>query len=548
MADLTLGPMLRYASDTEATVWLETDRRCEVEILGHRASTFHVAGHHYAIVTITGLQPASSTEYEVWLDDKQRWPPTPSSFPASRIRTLNRDGPLELVFGSCRVTAPNEPPYTLSPDEHELGFGIDALHALALRMRDQNPETWPHMLLLLGDQVYADEVSPETVEFIRAQRDVHEPPGEEVADFEEYTQLYREAWSQPPLRWLLSTIPTAMIFDDHDVHDDWNTSEAWIEQMRARPWWHERITAALSSYWIYQHLGNLTPAELQNDPFLHQVMEANDAAPLLRAFAADAEREGGGSLWSFSRDLAGTRLVVLDGREGRVLSGGRREMLDEREWSWVEQQLTGEFDHVLIANTLPVLLAPTLHYLEAWSEAVCNGAWGKLPIPLGERLRQALDLEHWAAFEGSFRRLIELVRDLGAGRHGRAPASVVFLGGDVHQAYLHEVAFRRAAGVRSAVYQAVCSPFRNPLDRRERTLLTAGRRSRLLSWVVRRLAQAAGVKDPEIRWRLVQEPTFDNQLATLRLDRRHASLTIERTKPGDESRPQLETSLDRRLT
>lgn len=56
------------------------------------------------------------------------------------------------------------------------------------------------------------------------------------------------------------------------------------------------------------------------------------------------------------------------------------------------------------------------------------------------------------------------------------------------------------------------------------------------------------MKDPEIRWRLVQEPTFDNQLATLRLDRRHASLTIERTKPGDESRPQLETSLDRRLT
>ncbi|MGI8413676.1 MAG: alkaline phosphatase D family protein [Solirubrobacteraceae bacterium] len=547
MADLVLGPMLRYASDTEVTVWVEADCRCVVEILGHRASTFRVAGHHYAVVAVTGLPPASSTEYEVRLDGERRWPPQGSGFPASRVRTLPRDGPLQLVFGSCRVTAPHEPPYTLSPDEHELGLGVDALYALALRMRDQNPELWPQMLLLLGDQVYADEVSPETVELIRARRDVREPPGEEVADFEEYTQLYREAWSQPPLRWLLSTIPTAMIFDDHEVHDDWNTSEAWIEQMRARPWWHERITAALSSYWVYQHLGNLTPAELQQDPLLHRVMEADDAAPLLQAFAADAEREGGGSLWSFSRDLAGTRLVVLDGREGRLLSGERREMLDEQEWSWVENQLTGEYDHVLIANTLPVLLAPNLHYLEAWSEAVCAGAWGKLAIPLGELLRQALDLEHWAAFESSFRRLVEVVRDLGAGRRGPAPASIVFLGGDVHQAYLHEVAFRRSAGMRSAVYQAVCSPFRNPLDRRERTLLTAARHSRLLSWVVRGLAHAAAVEDPQIRWRLVQEPTFDNQLATLRLHGRHAWLTIECTRPGAGSGSRLEISLDRQL-
>ena len=34
-----------------------------------------------------------------------------------------------------------------------------------------------------------------------------------------------------------------MIFDDHDVHDDWNTSSAWLEEMRAKPWWDERITA-----------------------------------------------------------------------------------------------------------------------------------------------------------------------------------------------------------------------------------------------------------------------------------------------------------------
>ncbi|MGW1633884.1 hypothetical protein, partial [Streptomyces anthocyanicus] len=30
------------------------------------------------------------------------------------------------------------------------------------------------------------------------------------------------------VRWLLSTVPSCMIFDDHDVIDDWNTSAAWL--------------------------------------------------------------------------------------------------------------------------------------------------------------------------------------------------------------------------------------------------------------------------------------------------------------------------------
>jgi len=44
-------------------------------------------------------------------------------------------------------------------------------------MRGQDIDRWTNMLLLLGDQVYADEVSPETAEFIRAHRDVSKPTG-----------------------------------------------------------------------------------------------------------------------------------------------------------------------------------------------------------------------------------------------------------------------------------------------------------------------------------------------------------------------------------
>ena len=61
---LVLGPLLRYAGESEATVWLETDRACEVEVLGRRARTFQVAGHHYAIVVIEELAPDSVQEYD----------------------------------------------------------------------------------------------------------------------------------------------------------------------------------------------------------------------------------------------------------------------------------------------------------------------------------------------------------------------------------------------------------------------------------------------------------------------------------------------------
>ena len=42
----------------------------------------------------------------------------------------------------------------------------------------------------------------------------------------------RRAGPSPTIRWLFSTVSTAMIFDDHDVHDDWNISAAWLEEMR----------------------------------------------------------------------------------------------------------------------------------------------------------------------------------------------------------------------------------------------------------------------------------------------------------------------------
>jgi len=542
--DLVLGPLLRHVDATEATVWVETDAPCAVTILDTTEPTFTVAGHHYALLILEGLTPGATVEYGVALDGVEVWPADGDQ--GGIIRPPGRDDRLTLAFGSCRVSLPHHPPYSLTKDEDKSGREVDALAALAHRMAYEPPEHWPDALLLGGDQVYADEVSPAIAARIAQRRDPSLGAGTEVADFEEYTWLYAEAWSDPALRRLLAVVPSAMIFDDHDVHDDWNTSGTWEREMRAKDWWEERILGAYVSYWIYQHLGNLSPAELREHALFQEVRgSTEDVSPILRRWAREARDEVAGTRWSFTRDFGRTRMVVLDTRAGRIVADDAdRQMLSPEQWSWVSAQLTGDVDHLLIASTLPLLLAPGLHALEGWNEAVCAGAWGSAAAKVGEKIRQGLDLEHWSAFRTSFAHLVDELRAVGAGERGAPPASIVVLSGDVHHAYLAEAGFPRAAGVRSAVVQAVCSPIRNPLDHNERRMLRSAL-SRPAHAVASVLARAAGVREPPVRWRFPEPPTFDNQIATLTLDGRAARLRIERTDPAEWQDPRLHVSLDR---
>ena len=548
MPNLVLGPLLRHIGEHDATVWVETDAPCEVEVLGHRARTFHVEGHHYGLVVVEGLEPGRLHEYEVTLDGERAWPEAGTAFPPSVVRTIGDDHDLRLLFGSCRVSVPHEPPYTLLPEEDERGRGLDALHAYACRMHEQPPEEWPRGIFFVGDQVYADEVSPRTLEFIRSRRDTSIPPGEEVADFEEYTRLYLESWQDPVIRWFLSTVSSAMLFDDHDVHDDWNISDDWVARMRQQPWWDERITGAFMSYWLYQHLGNLSPGELAEDEVLARVREADDGGPFLREFALQADRQTKGRRWSFCRDLGRTRLIGVDCRAGRVVEEGERLMLDDEEWEWLCGKTEGDFDHLLLAMADPYLLAPSLHDLQAWNEAVCGGAWGETAAKLGERVREGLDLDHWASFPRGFTRLTNLLTEVAQGKlaDGDAPATIVALSGDVHNAYLAEVGFRRGTRARSRVFQAVCSPIRNPLDPKERhaqRFATTG----VARLIGRAMRASAGVRPPGIRWRIERGPSFDNQIATLELDGRRAHLQVERPVARDGGRPELETVFDYEL-
>ncbi|MEU2620928.1 alkaline phosphatase D family protein [Streptomyces sp. NPDC007157] len=525
MAGLRLGPLLRYTDGSSATVWVETSRPCTAEVrcpdgAGGSTSTFQVAGHHYALVPVTGLTPGTSTPYEVVLDGTRVWPLPGSPFPAPVIRAPAEGDELRVTFGSCRWAAP--------PADGQDPVGPDALDSLAARVAAGGER--PDVLLLLGDQVYADETSAATHHWLAARRDLSEPPGAEVADYEEYTRLYYESWLDPEVRWLLSTVPSCMIFDDHDVMDDWNTSAAWLADVRATPWWQERLLSGLMSYWVHQHLGNLSPAELAADPLYTAVCASPDGTDELRAFAARADTDPSSVRWSYRRDFGRVRLLMVDTRAARVLDEGNRAMLDPGEAEWLREQALADresYDHLLVGTSLPWLLPHLIHDLETWDAALCRGERGARWAGFGERLRRAADLEHWAAFPVSFAELAGLIARTGSGPG--APASICVLSGDVHHAYVAEPVWPAGTGPAARVLQLTCSPVHNSVPPTIRVGFRFGW-SALARFLGRRFTRHGRCARPPVTWRKRGGPWFGNQLMTLTLHGRSARLRLERAR------------------
>jgi hypothetical protein len=239
--------------------------------------------------------------------------------------------------------------------------------------------------------------------------------------------------------------------------------------------------------------------------------------------------------------------VAVDSRAGRDVTPGARKMVEPGEWDWIASKVAGDFDHLLIASSVPVFLTHGLHFLEAWDEAGADGAWGRRLEGLAERLRQGGNMDHWASFGESFAAMTELLREVATGEHGRAPETVVLLSGDVHHCYLAEIGFPRGTGARSCVWQVVCSAYRKDLARGEKVAMRLGNSD--LGWAVTRaLARAAGVADPCVGWRMHHHPTYNNQVATLELGPGHASVRVETTVDSHWTDPRLSTVFEQELT
>ena len=181
------------------------------------------------------------------------------------------------------------------------------------------------------------------------------------------------------------------------------------------------------------------------------------------------------------------------------------------------------FNHVIYATSLPGV--PRAR--DALPRGVRRGGLrGRLGLVGGAAHRRA-------AAPGARPRALAGVRELvprawrtcssgsAAGpRGGDPPASVVLLSGDVHHAYLAEVGFPDGSDARAPVYQAVCSPLRNPLDSNERRDDPSSRcRAPARALARRARARRAKVGDPRTTWDIGDGPWFDNQVGGLVLRR-----------------------------
>src|SRR5947207_314344 len=72
----------------------------------------------------------------------------------------------------------------------------------------------------------------------------------------ERADLDRARVALPAVRRVLANVPAYMIFDDHDVTDDWNLTARWRDRVHASPAGRRIIANALAAYWAFQGWGN----------------------------------------------------------------------------------------------------------------------------------------------------------------------------------------------------------------------------------------------------------------------------------------------------
>ena len=402
--------------------------------------------------------------------------------------------------------------------------------------RDERDE-WPDLLFLLGDQVYVDEGSPRRASQIRARRDTERAAGRGGPRLRGvHLALPRESWRDPLIRWLFSTVSISMVWDDHDMSDDWNISRSWLEEMqRQAPGGTSARSAASSSYWIYQHIGNLSPRELDENEVYARCAAASDATERAARVGEEIDVDRRRDALELLPRLRRGPGDFMDSARRRVLTGERRSMVDDEEWDWLvdhcKRRLRPPADR---RPRSPTCSRPASIASRPGTSGSAT-APGAAPSPAAARSCAGPSTSTTGPRSSSPSRGSASCSKRSAPAGGaRPPASIAILSGDVHHAYLCEVAFRPEARVESPSVQAVCSPYRNPLYGHERRVVRAGF-SRPFT-AVAAASPGRRAPDPGLGWRLLEGPYFDNQVATIRLDGREATCGSTRPCAGSRTR------------
>ena len=287
----------------------------------------------------------------------------------------------------------------------------------------------------------------------------------------------------------LAHIPSYMIFDDHDITDDWNLTRGWEEAAYQHPFSKQIIGNALIGYWLCQGWGNAP------DKFIELNQEANnyftDNGYLQQEQLIDALLAW--DQWHYSLATS-PKVIVLDTRTQRW----RSESNANKPSGLMDWEALSELQQELINEPEVILVSPAPIYGVKMIEAI-QRIFTFIGLPL------VVDAENWMAHSGTANVMLNIFR------HHKTPPDFIILSGDVHYSFFYEVThrFRRNS---SRIFQITASGIKNQfpngllkwLERLNRYLY--GSRSPL-NWFTKRRRMKIQVRKPD----LAQRNTLINQ-------------------------------------
>ncbi|WP_367254505.1 alkaline phosphatase D family protein [Pseudomonas sp. stari2] len=241
----------------------------------------------------------------------------------------------------------------------------------------------------------------------------------------------------------LAHLPSLMIFDDHDITDDWNLSAQWEETAYGHPFSKRIIGNALIAYMLCQGWGNnpdVFSALLEktrrlsasgDNHYLDAQVQDNLIQELLRF-----------QNWHFVLP-ATPALVVIDTRTRRW----RSEMALKQPSGLLDWEALSELQQELLDHPSAIIVSPAPIFGVKLIETVQKiFSWCGYPL--------LVDAENWMAHRGAAQVILNIFR------HSRTPGNYVVLSGDVHYSFVYEVLIRhRKAGPR--IWQITSSGIKN---------------------------------------------------------------------------------------
>ncbi len=243
----------------------------------------------------------------------------------------------------------------------------------------------------------------------------------------------------------MAHLPCLMIFDDHDITDDWNLSAQWEETAYGHPFSKRIIGNALLAYLLCQGWGN------NPDAFGGVLEKTRLLSATERYLDSTIQDDLIDELLSFQNwhyVLPTTpALVVLDTRTRRW----RSEMNLKQPSGLLDWEALSELQQELLDHPSAIIVSPAPIFGVKLIETVQRVfSWCGYPL--------LVDAENWMAHRGAAQVILNIFR------HSRTPGNYVVLSGDVHYSFVYEVLIRhRKAGPR--IWQITSSGIKNEFPR-----------------------------------------------------------------------------------